>query len=541
MEIVMAFASPFPDVDIPDVSVFDLLFANIEPTDLDRVALVDVPSAATTTYRQLIEQVIATAGALAARGIRVGDVVGLLAPNSSLFAIVFHGILRAGATATTLNALFTVNDIAKQLFDVNATMLITGRALLPQAREAARRVGIATANLIVLDGDGETVAAHPNFRDLLAQGAPAPNIDFDPATHLAALPYSSGTTANPKGVKLTHRNLVANVAQIRPLLAMGCDDNVLAVLPFFHIYGMTVLLNAALHAHATLVVMQRFDLDEFLKAIEKHRITFAFIAPPIAVALAKHPLVDQYDASSLSTIVSGAAPLDAELGNAVARRMGVQVIQGYGMSELSPVSHFMPADGGQERFGEVAPLSSCGWPVANTINKIVDPDSGVEATVPTEGRSEPGELWVKGPNVMAGYLRNKEATDATIDPDGFLHTGDVARVDHAGRVFIVDRLKELIKYKGYQVAPAELEAVLLTHPAIIDSAVIGVIDDDGEEIPKAFVTRQPGADLTADEVVDFVATRVAPHKKIRRVEFIDAIPKSAAGKILRKELRSRNA
>jgi acyl-CoA synthetase (AMP-forming)/AMP-acid ligase II len=371
-----------------------------------------------------------------------------------------------------------------------------------------------------------------------AQGAPPPEVDFDPASHLAVLPYSSGTTANPKGVMLTHRNLVANVAQIRPLLAMGSDDNILAVLPFFHIYGMTVLLNAALHAHATLVVMQRFDLGEFLKSIEKHRIVYSFIAPPIAVALTKDPLVDQYDLSSLRTLVSGAAPLDAELGTALAKRIGAQVIQGYGMSELSPASHLMPADGGQEHFGQIAPLNSCGWPVANTINKIVDPDSGHEVTVPSEGLSAPGELWVKGPNVMAGYLGNKEATNATIDPDGFLHTGDVAQVDHAGRVFIVDRLKELIKYKGYQVPPAELEAVLLTHAAIIDSAVIGVIDDDGEEIPKAYVVCKPGANLTAEEVVDFASSRVAPHKKVRRVEFIDTIPKSAAGKILRKELRS---
>jgi acyl-CoA synthetase (AMP-forming)/AMP-acid ligase II len=534
----MTFASPFPDVDIPDVSVFDLRFTDIDSTDLDRIALIDVPSAATTSYRQMIEQVNTTAGALAARGIRVGDVVGLLAPNSSLFAIAFHGILRAGATATTLNALFTVSDIAKQLSDAKATMLITVSGLLPHAREASRKVGIAPANLIVLDGDGETVAVHPNFRDLLAQGAPPPEVDFDPASHLAVLPYSSGTTANPKGVMLTHRNLVANVAQIRPLLAMGSDDNILAVLPFFHIYGMTVLLNAALHAHATLVVMQRFDLGEFLKSIEKHRIVFGFIAPPIAVALTKDPLVDQYDLSSLRTLVSGAAPLDAELGTALAKRIGAQVIQGYGMSELSPASHLMPADGGQEHFGQIAPLNSCGWPVANTINKIVDPDSGHEVTVPSEGLSAPGELWVKGPNVMAGYLGNKEATNATIDPDGFLHTGDVAQVDHAGRVFIVDRLKELIKYKGYQVPPAELEAVLLTHPAIIDSAVIGVIDDDGEEIPKAFVVCEPGANLTAEEVVDFVSSRVAPHKKVRRVEFIDTIPKSAAGKILRKQLRS---
>ncbi|WP_433189275.1 4-coumarate--CoA ligase family protein [Actinoallomurus sp. CA-150999] len=536
----MGFASPFPDVDIPEVSVFDLLFANIGQSDLDRIALIDAAGGARTTYRELIERVNATAGGLAARGIGAGAVVGLLAPNSSLFAVAFHGILRAGATATTINALFTAHDIAKQLTDANATMLITVSALLPQAQEAARTVGIAPERLIVLDGDGDAATGHANADDLLAHNVPAPQIDLDPATRLAVLPYSSGTTGNPKGVMLTHQNLVANMAQIRPLLAMRSDDRVLAVLPFFHIYGMTVLLNAALQARATLVVMPRFDLAAFLDTIQEHRVTYGFIAPPVAVALAKHPLVDQYDVSSLHTILSGAAPLDAELGTAVAERLDVRMIQGYGMSELSPVSHCMPADGGQERFGEIAPLNSCGWPVPNTINKIVDPATGNEVTYPTEGLSEPGELWVKGPNVMTGYLANEKETTATIDPDGFLHTGDLARVDHTGRVFIVDRLKELIKYKGYQVPPAELEALLLTHPAITDTAVIGVTDD-GEEIPKAFIVRRPGTDLTADEVIEFVARQVAPYKKVRRVEFIDIIPKSASGKILRKDLRAPTA
>ncbi|MGW0580451.1 AMP-binding protein [Streptomyces sp. NPDC002920] len=428
------FASPFPDVDIPEASVFDFLFTDVDQADLDHVALIDTAGGAHTTYRELIERVNATAGALAARGIGVGDVVGLLAPNSSLFAVAFHGILRSGATATTINALFTAHDIAKQLTDANATMLITVSALLPQAQEAARTVGITAENLIVLDGDGVAATGHPNADDLLAQGAPAPQVDFDPATHLAVLPYSSGTTGNPKGVMLTHRNLVANMAQIRPLLAMRSDDKILAVLPFFHIYGMTVLLNAALQARATLVVMPRFDLTDFLGTIQNHRITYGFIAPPVAVALAKHPLVDQYDMSSLRVILSGAAPLDAELGIAVAKRLTVRVLQGFGMSELSPVSHCMPADGGQEHFGEAAPLSSCGWPVPNTTNKIVDPATGKEIAYPTQGLSEPGELWVKGPNVMTGYLGNEEATTATIDSDGFLHTGDLAQVDDAGRV-----------------------------------------------------------------------------------------------------------
>jgi len=410
--------------------------------------------------------------------------------------------------------------------------------MLPQAREAAQSVGIAPQHVIVLDGDDESAVGHPHAAALLAQAAPAARVSFDPAVHTAALPYSSGTTGRPKGVILTHRNLVANMAQIRPLLALRPDDKILAVLPFFHIYGMTVLLNAGLHARATLVILPRFDLAEFLETIQRHRISFAFIAPPVAVALAKHPHVDQYDLSSLRTIVSGAAPLDAALGNAVEERLRVRMIQGYGMSELSPVSHFMPADRGQTQFGEIAPLNSCGWAIPNTINRIVDPATGADILPPEDGLSEPGELWVKGPNVMAGYLGNAQATAETIDGDGFLHTGDMARTDRSGRVFIVDRLKELIKYKGYQVPPAELEALLLTHPAIADAAVVGVPDHEGEEIPMAFIVRQPDVDLTAEDVMTFIAGKVAPYKKVRRVAFIDAIPKSAAGKILRKNLRS---
>jgi acyl-CoA synthetase (AMP-forming)/AMP-acid ligase II len=212
-------------------------------------------------------------------------------------------------------------------------------------------------------------------------------------------------------------------------------------------------------------------------------------------------------------------------------------VQGYGMSELSPVSHITPFDGGVRNMGTVAPLSSVGWTVSNAASKLVHSDTGDEIDVPAEGLSETGELWFKGPNVMAGYLGNDKATAETIDDDGWLHTGDLAQVDACGCVYIVDRLKELIKYKGYQVPPAELEAVLLSHPAIADAAVIGVNDAEGEEVPKAFVVKQSGANLTEDEVMEFVAGQVAPYKKVRQVAFIDAIPKSASGKILRKDLR----
>jgi acyl-CoA synthetase (AMP-forming)/AMP-acid ligase II len=242
--------------------------------------------------------------------------------------------------------------------------------------------------------------------------------------------------------------------------------------------------------------------------------------------------------STLRAVLSGAAPLDEDLGHAVADRIGCPVVQGYGMTELSPVSHCTPFDGGKRLVGSAAPIGAAGWTAANSSSRLIEPDSGDEIDVPAAGLSETGELWFRGPNVMAGYLGNEEATRETIDDDGWLRTGDLARVDSSGCVYIVDRLKELIKYKGYQVPPAELEAVLLTHPAIADAAVIGVRDaDSGEEVPKAFVVKQSGAELTEADVMDFVAGEVAPYKKVRQVAFIDAIPKSSAGKILRKDLR----
>lgn len=533
----MSFASPYPDVEIPNVSVYDYLFGGLEENDLDRVALIDSKSGAQTTYRQLVGQIDAAAGAIAARGLGVGDVVAILSPNIPAFATVFHGVLRSGATATTLNALFTAPEIKKQLLDSKAKLLITISLLAPAAIEAAREVGLADDAVIVLDGEGQAATGHPNAAELLGGGHRAPEVSFDPATHIAVLPYSSGTTGNPKGVMLSHRNLVANVAQIEPLQGMKSDDVILAVLPFFHIYGMTVLLNAALKARASLFVMPRFDLVEFLEGIQKHKVTYAFIAPPVAVALAKHPIVDQYDLSSLHTMLSGAAPLDEELGRAVAKRLGLHMLQGFGMSELSPVSHLIPFDGGTGTRGVEAPLSSVGWAVPNSENRIVDPATGEDIDIPADGVSEPGELWVRGPNVMVGYLNNEAATAETIVEGGWLRTGDMATVDSTGCVTIVDRLKELIKYKGYQVPPAELEALLLTHPKIADVAVVGALDADGEEIPKAFVVVAEGAELTADEVMAFTAERVAPYKKVRAVEFISAVPKSASGKILRKDLR----
>lgn len=526
----MSFHSPFPDVVIPHTSVYDYLFADISDEDDDRVALIDTTTRTGLSYGALAACIDTFAGALAHRGIGIGDVVGILSPNSPAFVVAFHGILRSGATVTTVNPLCTVDEIAQQLRDSHGRLLITDTQLRQRAHEAAAAAGVSEIEVLPLDGND---LANPAAGGL-------PELDFDPAAHVAVLPYSSGTTGKPKGVMLTHRNLVANVAQIRPLAPLSPDETLVAVVPFSHSYGLTALLCAALRGRSRLAVMPAFDLSEFLDTIQKYRCTQAYIAPPIAVALAKHPLVDFYDLSSLHTVTSAAAPLDEELAKAVTRRLGCRIVQAYGMTELSPVSHLTPHDGGQNLLGMIAPLSSCGWTVPNSESKLIDIDTGVEIPVPATGLSEPGELWFRGPNVMAGYLGNDAATAQTIAPDGFLHTGDLARVDARGCVYIVDRLKELIKYKGHQVPPAELEALLLTHPSIADVAVVGTVDiESGEEIPKAFIVKQDHASPTEDEIIDFVARKVAPYKKIRQVEFIDTIPKSPTGKILRKELRSR--
>ncbi|GAB3132837.1 AMP-binding protein [Marisediminicola antarctica] len=521
------FASPYPNVSIPELSLYDFLFGSIDEADLDRAAVTDGTSGATTTYRELIAQIDAIAGALAADGVAVGDVVALHSPNTPAFVAVFHGILRAGATATTINALATADDIASQLSDAGATRLITVTPLLDAALTGSTRVGLVGENVIVLDG----AEGHRSLSDLIGAGLPAPDVIFDPSVHLAVLPFSSGTTAKPKGVMLTHRNLVANVAQGGPLIGVTSDDTVLAVLPFFHIYGMTVLLNLALSTRATLVTMPRFDLVEFLRIITDHRCSYIFIAPPIAVALAKHPLVDQYQLDSVRVVMSGAASLDEAIAAAVAERLTCRVIQGYGMSEMSPVSH------AHDVTKTDIPLGSVGFTIPNVECRLIDPLTGDEIAVPETGVSRPGELLCRGPNIMVGYLGNEQASRDALTDDGFLHTGDVATVSAEGYVTIVDRLKELIKYKGHQVAPAELEALLLSHPLVADAAVIGVADADGEEVPKAYVVLQPQAELTEDEVIAFVAERVAPYKKVRQVEMIETIPKSSSGKILRKDLR----
>ncbi len=514
----MVFASPLPDVEIPDVPLTEYVLAKAGALG-DKPALIDGPSGRTITYAALAAGVRSLAGGLVARGFSTGSTLALMSPNIPEYAVIFHGVAMTGGTITTINPTYTEAEVHKQLLDSHASILVTIPMFLEVATKAA--AGTEVTDVFVL---GEAEGARPVtelFGAPLAEQVPVQGDD------VVVLPYSSGTTGVNKGVMLSHRNLVANVAQVLGAADIREDELFIAVLPFFHIYGMQVLMNTGLRAGATIVTMPRFDLEEFLRLHQDHGITRSFVAPPIVVALAKHPMVDQYDLSKLEQVFSGAAPLSAELALECGARLGCEVVQGYGMTELSPVSHLTPP-------GMFKP-GSCGVTAPNTETKIVDPVTQAEL-----GVDEDGEVVVRGPQVMLGYLGNQAATDAMLEKDGWLHTGDIGHIDADGHLYVVDRLKELIKYKGFQVPPAELEALLLTHPAVADAAVVGLPDEEAGEIPVAHVVLRPGAEATPEEIQEFVAGQVAHYKQVRRVIITDAIPKSASGKILRRVLRDQD-
>lgn len=521
---VMVFHSEYEDVPALETPIHETVLGGAAAFG-DTVALIDGTNGLSVTYAQLDTFHRRIAAHLAEAGLRKGDVLALHSPNTIAYPAVFYGATRAGASVTTVHPLATAEEFAKQLADSAARWIVTVTLFLDVARRAAELAGGIQEIFVCDQAEG-----HTSVLDMLGSTAPEPEIGFGPED-IAALPYSSGTTGAPKGVMLTHRSIGTNLEQLRPFIPMEPGHSILAVLPFFHIYGLTALMNVPLRCGATVVVLPRFDLEQFLGVIQEHRITGLYVAPPIVLALAKHPAVGDYDLSSLEYIVSAAAPLDADLAAACSARLGVPPVrQAYGMTELSPGTHVVPLD------VENPPPGAVGKLLPSTEMRIVSiEDPGKDLGIDTDG-----EILIRGPQVMKGYLGRPEDTDAMIDSDGWVHTGDVGRVDADGWLFVVDRVKELIKYKGYQVAPAELEALLLTHASIADAAVIGVYDADGNEIPKAFVVRQPAAPgLTADDVMAYVAGHVAPYKKIRRVEFTDAVPRAVSGKILRRELRDR--
>ncbi|MDT5063059.1 MAG: hypothetical protein QOH63_3518 [Acidobacteriota bacterium] len=516
---LMIFRSPYSDVAIPEISLTQAVLRRAEELR-DKPALIDGSTNRVLTYGELSEGVRRVAAGLAARGFRKGDVFAIYSPNLIEYAVAFHAVASLGGIVTTINPLYTADELAHQLSDASAKYLLTVPQLIEKAIEASDSSNVEEV-FVFGDAPGAT-----SFASLLESEGLAPEIEINPREDIVALPYSSGTTGAAKGVMLTHYNMVANLYQLEEHDRVSEQDTLIAVLPFFHIYGMNVIMNTGLFKGATLVVMPRFELEQFLSTMQTYKITRAHLVPPVILALAKQTVIDKYDLSKLKLIMSGAAPLSESLTADCCERLRCVIKQGYGMTESSPVTHMCSEDPETIKYGSV------GQCIPNTECKIVDLETGDELESGQEG-----ELWVRGPQVMKGYLNRPEATAQTVDGQGWLHTGDIGYADEESHFYIVDRAKELIKYKGFQVAPAELEAVLLTHPAIADAAVIPSPDEEAGEVPKAFVVLK--AQASEQEIKEFVMERVAPYKKIRQVEFIEQIPKSPSGKILRRLLVQR--
>ena len=493
----------------------------------EKTAIID--GERTFTYADLQGHSDSLAAAMAGMGVERGERVAVLAPNCAEFVIAFYGALKAGAVVTTVNSGYREREIAHQLNDSGARTLIVHEALREMS-DAAREIAAGVERRVVIGGAPDS---DESFWALVegAAGEAPPVFDVDPLNDVAVLPYSSGTTGLSKGVMLTHGNLASNARQFLGRAgeeaALREDDVILTHLPLFHIYGMNVLMNGAIGSGAAQVMMGRFDMDEFLDLLERHRVTVLFTVPPVGLGLTQYPGVAARDLSSLRVGFFGAAPLSGEMQARIQEVLGFPIIQGYGMTEASPVTHADFMEAHLIRHGSIGP------PLPDTEQKVVDVETGTREAA----AGEPGELLVRGPQVMKGYYENAAATAETLTPDGWLHTGDIVRMDEDGYVWVLDRKKELIKYKGFQVPPAELEGVLLEHPDIADAAVVGKDDLESGEIPKAFVVRRPGAALTAEDVIGFVSDKVATFKRVREVEFIDAVPKNPSGKILRRELR----
>jgi acyl-CoA synthetase (AMP-forming)/AMP-acid ligase II len=449
------YRSPLPEVAVPERTVPEHVLEHARHND--KLALVDAVTGESLTYAELARLVETTAKGLVRNGIRPGDTVAIASLNRPAFAVGLHAVMAAGATAALVNPMLTPPEIARleELANVTATLDLDD---LPASDTDSLPPGNPRGTAVVL--------------------------------------FSSGTTGLTKAVKLSHRALVANLEQHRPGWRIDETDVLAANLPFFHVYGFTIILNSGLLGGATLVTMPRSDAGTYLRRLSEHRVTRAFLVPPLATAIADHP---------------GTVP---ELG----LKLGAPVRQGYGLTE---------AGGTHQTFDDdvESDPASVGVLCPGTEARIVQPGTTTDAAE--------GEMLLRGPQVMDGYLGDDEATREAF-VDGWLRTGDLVRV-HNGRFHVVDRVKEMIKYKGYQVAPAELEAVLRRHPSVLDAAVIGAADRANGEIPKAFVVTQ--GDVTAEELMTFVAAEVAPYKKVREVVFVQEIPKSVSGKVLRRLLK----
>ncbi|XP_023515271.1 4-coumarate--CoA ligase 1-like isoform X3 [Cucurbita pepo subsp. pepo] len=525
------FRSKLPDIHIPNhLPLHHYVFQN-QSKFASRPCLINAATGDVYSFHdvQLTARRVATG--LHNLGIKKGDVVMNLLPNSPEFVFTFLGASYRGAIMTAANPFYTAVEIAKQAKAANVKLIVTMACFYDRVKD----LGENGVKIVCVDYAVEGCLHYSVLSG--ADESHLPFVDFA-ADDVVALPYSSGTTGLPKGVMLTHKGLITSVAQQidgeNPNLYYHGGDVILCVLPFFHIYSLNSILLCGLRAGAAILIMQKFEIVSFLQLVEKYKVSIMPIVPPIFLAIAKSPDLVKYDVSSVRVLKSGGAPLGKELEDAVREKFPAAILgQGYGMSEAGPVLTMSLAFA-KEPFPVKA--GACGTVVRNAEMKIVDPETG--ASLPANSA---GEICIRGDQIMKGYLNDLESTKRTVDKEGWLHTGDIGFIDDDDELFIVDRLKELIKFKAFQVAPAELEALLITHPKLSDAAVIGMPDEQAGEVPVAFVVKANGGAITEEDVKQFISKQVVFYKRLKRVFFVNAIPKAPSGKILRKQLRAKLA
>jgi long-chain acyl-CoA synthetase len=492
----------------------------------NKTALIDTSSNRRLTFAEYGSLVESLARGLVSAGLAPGEVVAIFLPNSWEFAIAYHAATLAGAIPTLLNPSYREREVRYQLENSGAVFLVTDAPLL----ENVNLAGIPSLRRVFVTRHQR--ADCEEFANLLRPTTtklPVPR--NAPQETIAALPYSSGTTGLPKGVMLSHYNLVANVYQVigPNAAALSPDEIMLCFLPLYHIYGLTVALTLSLTLGSTLVLMPRFDVQKLCALLVQEHITMMPVVPPAINAMCQAVEAGIFPKEhNVRWIKSGAAPLAPELARRLTELTGILVNQGYGMTEASPVTHV-----GYNAPPEMNRPASIGQPLALTECRVVDAEGNEVA------RGEPGELVMRGPQIMMGYWKEPQATTAVLR-DGWYFSGDIVRADADGFYYVLDRSKEMIKYKGFPVAPAEVEALLLEHPAVRDCGVVAKPDHDAGEIPCAFVVLREGfaaGDALDKELRRFVADRLAHHKQPREVRFVDTIPRTPSGKVLRRELR----
>ena len=465
------------------------------------------------------------ANGLATLGLGVGDRMALYLPNCPQYQLAFYAASKLGAITCPMNPSYREREVTYHVNDSGAKVMVTHASLWP-VLEACRSQLPHLAHVVVTGDQGVRDGAC-RYDDVVDSGSTAaPDVVVE-QHQLAALPYSSGTTGLPKGVMLTHRTLVCNQLQYVHGSGIGPGDVYPIFLPLSHIYGV-MLMNTALGYGARQILMERFDLEGLVSTIERYGVTVLHLVPPVLLALANAPGLDRSQFRTIRYALSAAAPLAPDVARRVEQRLGIRVIQAYGLTETGPASHHSPLA------PEHARVESVGVVMADTEQRVVDLETGEKVL----GPGEVGEICIRGPQLMQGYWNAPEETVRALR-NGWLHSGDIGYVDADGYTFIVDRKKEMIKCRAFSVAPAELEATLLEHPDIADCGVVGVADADGGEVPNAFVVPRKGCTLDPAALTDFFARRLAGYKTIRQWHFADAIPRTPSGKILRRVLKER--